>query len=198
MRVREGQEWELPSGATSDPLVLRVVEIIGDAAVVYTVRRSAPGVILDRSTMWHRDVRDSGVLVRGPGALQAKQRRERAEHFAALLIYAARRTEPKPQRADVRFDGTELVQVVAQDEKATPSEARAMLRDALCKLNGYEITNPYDAGEIAYVVPVAALQHHGPTRRQASATPSTAPQSTSERLRGPSDEEHQARSARTA
>lgn len=159
MSVRKGQEWELPSDATSDPRVLRVVEIIGDAAVIYTVRRSAPAVILDRSTMWHRDVRDSGVLVRGPGALEAKHRRERAEHLAALLIYAARRADPKPQRADVRFDGTELVQLVAQDEQATPSEARAMLRDALGKLNGHEITSPYDEREIAYVVPVAALQH---------------------------------------
>lgn len=142
MRVLEGQEWELPSESTDDPLMLRIIEVVDDDyAVVHTVQRSAPDTVLNRSNMRLRDVIDTGVLVAGPGALNAHRRRQRADHLSALLRYAAKKSGSPTREGDVRFDGRELVALVAADEHVTHQQARAMLRDALASLGGREITS---------------------------------------------------------
>lgn len=154
-----GQQWELPSGSTSDPLVLKIIEVVDhDYAVVHTVRRSAPNVILNRSNMRLRDVIDTGVLVTGPGSLDARSRRERTNHLGALLRYAARQSGSPTRDGQLRFDGQEVVGLVAKDENVTHQQARAMLRDALAGLGGREITSAYDPHEIGYVIPAATLQ----------------------------------------
>jgi hypothetical protein len=107
VRVVAGQEWELPSAGNHDPLVLKIVEVVdGRYAVVHTVQRSAPNVVLDRSMMWLRDVIDSGVLVAGPGALDAKRRRERIAHLRELVIYAARQSKAPVVDGHIRFERT--------------------------------------------------------------------------------------------
>jgi len=154
MQIVAGQRWELPSENTSDPLVLKIVEVVEhDYAVVHTVRRSALSTVLDRSNMLLRDVLDTGVLVAGPGALDARTRRERTTHLGALLRYASRRSGCTARNGQLRFDGQEVVSLVAEDEKVTHQQARAMLRDALASLGGREITSPYDPYEIGYVIP---------------------------------------------
>jgi len=158
MKVAAGQQWELPSLGSTDPLVLRVIETAGEErAVVHTIRRSEPMVILDRSTMHAREIIGAGVLVAGPGALDANGRRKRASLLADLLMYSARRSASSEVAGNVRFDGRELVELVAQDEHVNHDEARAMLRDALAGLGGREITSPYDRHEIGYVIPTAAI-----------------------------------------
>lgn len=152
MHVLAGQEWELPSTTSGDPVVLKVVQVMDDKASVVTVRRSAPDVVLERSTMWVRDVIDSGVLVRGPGSLGARRRRERVAYLGELLCYQARR-HGVSAGPDVRFDGRELVAMVADDEDVTEAVARAMLRQALAALGGTETTSPYSVREITYVIP---------------------------------------------
>lgn len=162
MRVKAGQEWELPSVETADPLVLRVVEVVeandGTYAVVHTVRRSAPGIVLARSNMWVNDVISTGVLVAGPGSLSAMSRDARVTHLVSLLLYEARRSGTPTGDGDVRFDGQEVVRLVAEDEKTTRDQARAMLRDALASLEGREITSAYDRHEIGYVIPSDRLR----------------------------------------
>jgi hypothetical protein len=157
MRVTTGQEWEMPSAGGSDPLVMRIMQVMDRTASVQTYLRSQPDVILNRSTMWITDVMDAGVLVSGPGSLQANQRRQRAAHHRDLLLYAARRARSTGGHADVSFDGRDLVELVVSDEKVSRGEAKAMLRDALASIGGREITSAYDPDEIGYVVPVAAL-----------------------------------------
>jgi hypothetical protein len=159
VQVATGQRWELPSESTDDLLVLKIIEVVDDDyAVVHTVRRSAPDTVLNRSNMRLRDVIDTGVLVAGPGALDARTRRERADHLSALLRYAAKRSGSPTRDRQVRFDGQEVVGLVAKDESVTRQQARAMLRDALASLGGREITSAYDPDEIGYVIPVAAPQ----------------------------------------
>jgi hypothetical protein len=168
MRVAIGQEWELPSVGNADPLVLRIVEEVGDDwVVVHTFRRSAPRTILDRSEMWVRNVIDTGVLVAGPGALDAGRRRERATRLADVLQYAARHQTPG-EDGDVRFDGRDIVKMVAADEKVTREQARAILRDALATLGGREITTPYDKDAIGYVLPAPAVKGGGGTKQMPS------------------------------
>lgn len=147
------QEWELPDGS-DDPLVLRVVEKLNDGYVsVQTIRRSAPNVIIGRSTMWHGDVSGAGVLVAGPGAANARRRRERVARHTDLLRYAARRAAPSAHGDDVRFEANEIVATVMEDEKVDRDAARAMLRDALGTLGGREILGGYDSGP-GYAIPV--------------------------------------------
>lgn len=156
-QIAVGQQYELPSVGVGDPLVLVVVEVVGaDRAVVRTVRRSQPDVVIDRSTMHVRDLVDAGVLVRGPGALDARRRRARNEHLKQLLIYAAQR-EGASSGGEVRFDGRDVVGMVADDEGVSIPEARAMIRSALAELEGREITSAYDPTEIGYVLPVTSL-----------------------------------------
>lgn len=157
MRVTAGQEWEMPSAGGSDPLVIRVIQVMDRTASVQTFLRSQPDAILDRSTMWITDVMDAGVLVAGAGALEANQRRQRTAHHRDLLLYAARQARSTGGPADVSFSGSDLVELVATDEKVSRGEAKAMLRDALASIGGREITSAYDPGEIGYVVPVAAF-----------------------------------------
>lgn len=157
MRVATGQQWELASKSTNDPLMLKIVEVVDDEyAVVHTVRRSAPDKTLSRSNIRLRDVVDTGVLVAGPGALSERHRRERAAHLGALLRYAARKSGSPSRDGEVRFDGQEVVALVATDEKVTRQDARAMLRDALANLGGREITSAYDPAEFGYVIPATA------------------------------------------
>jgi hypothetical protein len=164
VRVLAGQEWELPSAGSDDPLVLKIVEVVdGRYAVVHTVQRSAPNVVLDRSTMWLRDVIDSGVLVAGPGSLDAKGRRQRITHLRELVLYAARQSKAPVVDGNIRFDARELIQLVAVDEKVSRDDARAMLRDVLGELGGIETTvprNPWDWGNDheVYVIPAGALE----------------------------------------
>ena len=128
MRVAAGQLWELPSEGMADPIQLRVMEVADDGyAAVQTVRRSAPDVALHRSTMHVREVMDTGVLVDGPGALDPRVRRERAQHLSDLLVYAARQSGSRTPKDEFRFDGHEVVQLVASDEGVPSQEARAML-----------------------------------------------------------------------
>jgi hypothetical protein len=157
MRATAGQEWEMPSAGASDPLVMRITQVMDRIASVQTYLRSRPGVILNRSTMWITDVMDAGILVSGPGSLEANQRRQRAAHHRELLLYAARRARSTGWARDVRFDGSDLVEAVATNEKVSRGEAKAMLRDALALIDGREITSAYDPDEIGYVVPVAAV-----------------------------------------
>jgi hypothetical protein len=157
MRVVASQQWELPSESTDDPLVLKIIEVVdNEYAVVHTVRRSAPETVLNRSTMRLRDVIDTGVLVSGPGALDARSRRERADHLSGLLQYAAKQSGSPTRDGQLRFDGREVVDLVAKDESVTHQQARAMLRDALASLGGREITSAYDPHEIGYVIPATA------------------------------------------
>lgn len=145
--------------ATSDPLVLRVVEVTDDGfAAVHTVRRSAPTTVLSRSTMRVRDVTDAGVLVAGPRAPDSARRRQRTAHLGDLLLYLARRADSRAGERDVRFDGREIVALVAEDEEVPREQARAMLRDALAALGGREITNPYERDEIGYVIPTDVVR----------------------------------------
>lgn len=149
----------MPSVTSNDPLVLRVVEVTDDGyAAIHTIQKSAPEIVLNRSTMRVRDVIDTGVLVAGPGALDAIRRRAQTAHLRDLLAYAARRTGAPAVAGDVRFDGRELVALVAADEKLPRGQARAILRDALATLGGREITSAYDPAEIGYVIPAAALE----------------------------------------
>lgn len=158
MRVAAGQLWELPSEGIADPIQLRVIEVSDDGyAAVQTIRQSAPDVVLDRSTMHVREVMDTGVLVDGPGALGARARRQRAQHLGDLLVYAARQSGGRTPSDEFRFDGHEIVQLVARDEGVSSQEARAMLRDALATFGGAEVTNPYDPSEVTYVVPGAVV-----------------------------------------
>jgi hypothetical protein len=144
--------------------VLKVVEVVdGRYAVVHTVQRSAPNVVLARSTMWVRDVIDSGVLVAGPGAPNAKRRRERVAHLRELVLYAARQSKAPVVDGNIRFDAHELIQLVAADEKVSRDVARAMLRDVLGELGGVETTTPRDRwgwgdDHEVYVIPAAALE----------------------------------------
>ena len=111
MRVVAGQLWELPSEGMADPIQLRVMEVADDDyAAVQTVRRSAPDVALDRSTMHVREAMDTGVLVDGPGALDSRVRHERAQHLSDLLVYAARQSGSRTPKDEFRFDGREVVQ----------------------------------------------------------------------------------------
>jgi hypothetical protein len=159
MQVAAGQHWELPSQGTNDPLMLKIIEVVDrEYAVVHTVRRSAPNIILDRSNMRLREVIDTGVLAAGPGSLDARSRRERASHLAALLRYAAKQSGSPTRDGHLRFDGQEIVSLVAKDENVTHPQARAMLRDALKSLGGREITSAYDPHEIGYVITADALQ----------------------------------------
>jgi hypothetical protein len=73
------------------------------------------------------EVMDTGVLVDGPGALYPCVRRERAQHLSDLLVYAARQSGSRTPRDEFRFDGHEVVQLVASDEGVPSQEARAML-----------------------------------------------------------------------
>jgi hypothetical protein len=162
MRVVAGQEWELPSAGHHDPLILRIVEEVDDRRVaVHTLQRSAPNVVLDRSTMWKRDVIDAGVLVAGPGALDARRREARSAHLRDLILYAARRSKAPVVDGNVRFDAHELIQLVVADEKVPRDDARAMLRDVLGQLGGVETTAPsnwyWDHDHEVYVIPAAAL-----------------------------------------
>ncbi len=158
MRVAAGQLWVLPSEGMADPIQLRVMEVADDGyAAVQTVRRSAPDVALDRSTMHVREVMDTGVLVDGPDALDSRVRQERAKHLSDLLVYAARQSGSRTPKNEFRFDGHEAVQLVARDEGVPMPEARAMLRDALATIGGAEVTNPYDPSEVTYVVPGAVV-----------------------------------------
>ena len=144
MQVVANQEWELPDG-TDDPLILRVVEKLDDGYVaVQTIRRSAPNRIIERSEMWHSDVSGAGVLVAGPGAADARRRRERVARHADLLRYAARKLAPSARGADVRFEAEEIVATVMEEERVDRDAARAMLRDALATLGGREILGGYD------------------------------------------------------
>jgi hypothetical protein len=139
--------------------MLKIIEVVDhDYAVVHTVRRSAPDVILNRSNMRLRDVVDTGVLVMGPGSLDARSRRARANHLAALLRYAAKHSGSPARNGHLRFDGREIVSLVAKDENVTHPQARAMLRDALAGLGGREITSAYDPYEIGYIIPAKARQ----------------------------------------
>jgi hypothetical protein len=164
MRVAAGQEWELPSAKSDDPLVLKIVEVVdGRYAVVHTVQRSAPNVVLDRSTMWVRDVINTGVLVAGPGALDVKGRQQRITHLRELVLYAARQSQAPVVDGNIRFDARELIELVAADEKVPRDDARAMLRDVLGDLGGTETWAPGNAwgwstGHEVYVIPAAALE----------------------------------------
>lgn len=159
MRIASGQEWELPLVRTDDPLVMHIVEVVDDEyAVVHTFRRSAPTNILDRSTMWLRNVIDTGVLVAGPGALDARRRRERVSHHKDLLLYVARGSGSVIPGGDVQFDGEELVALVAQDDGVTRAQAQALLRDALAALAGREIASPRDGRVVGYIIPMTALE----------------------------------------
>lgn len=163
MRVRAGQEWELPSVGSSDPLVLKVIEVFDNGtAAVQTVHRSAPNIVLNSSTMRVGDVIDTGVLVAGPGALNATRRRERVAHLCDLLLYAARQSKAPVVEGNVRFDAREVIALVAADEKVSRDVARAMLRDALATLGGTESTSrparwSLDRPHEVYVIPAAAL-----------------------------------------
>ena len=156
-----GQEWELPSAGSDDPLVLRIVQLLDDSVSVLTFRRSNPEVVLNRSTMRWQDVFDAGVLVAGPGSLDARRRRERLREHTNLLLYEARRVKPGPEATDVRFGGRDVVAIVAENEKVDRQAARTMLRDALGALGGREIANFYtgwdESPEIGYVIPIDAL-----------------------------------------
>jgi hypothetical protein len=89
--------------------MLKIIEVVDDDyAVAHTVRRSAPDIVLSRSNMRLRDVIDTGVLVAGPGALDARRRRERADHLSALLRYAAKKSGSPTRDGEVRFDGQEV------------------------------------------------------------------------------------------
>ena len=162
VRVQVGQEWELPSAGSGDPLVLRVVQIMDDCASVLTSQRSSPKVVLNRSTMRLRDVIDTGVLVAGPGALDAARRRRRAAHLCDLIFYAARRSNSAVDERDIRVDAREIISLVAADEKVSRDIAKAMLRDALASLGGTETTStPHwwsdPLSHEVYVIPVTAL-----------------------------------------
>lgn len=163
MRLRAGQEWELPSAGNDDPLLLRVVEVMNDGyAVVHTVRRSAPNAVLDRSTMHPRDVVDAGILVAGPGAVGAIQRRERVARHRDLIRYAARRSAAPVVDGQLRFDARELIALVGTDEKVSRDDARAMLREALAELGGTETWAPSNDWRATrnreiYVLPVRAF-----------------------------------------
>jgi hypothetical protein len=163
VRVRAGQEWELPSVGSSDPLVLKIIEVFDNGtAAVQTVYRSTPNVVLDSSTMWVRDVVDTGVLVAGPEALNTIRRRERVAHLCDLLLYAARQSEASIVEGNVRFDAREVIALVAADENVSRDVARAILRDALATLGGIESTSrparwSFDRSHEVYVIPAAAL-----------------------------------------
>jgi hypothetical protein len=178
MRVAVGQLWELPSKGVADPLVLRVVELLDEDrfAVVQTVRRSQPDVILDRSTMFWREVMAAGVLVGGPGADNERRRRERISEHVGLLLYEARKVHPPPAATDVRFGAHEVVSAVAETQGVDRNSARAMLRDALATLGGREIMNYYEPDyswpkkskssvpgfhEVGYEIPIEAVRPVG-------------------------------------
>jgi len=168
MRVAVGQEWELSRGNNNpDPLVLRVVELLdeGRYAVVRSFLRSEPDRVLDSSTMWSLSLIETGVLVAGPGALEARRRRERINEHTELLLYSARLVHPGPGATEVRFVGTEVVEIVAANEKVDRASAKAMLRDALASLGGTETWTRVNYGwyagsrsEIMYVIPIDAVR----------------------------------------